>query len=251
MCGIVGLLNFERRYPAEQVRRWTLAMREAITHRGPDDAGLWQSGDGLICLGHRRLSIVDLSPDGRQPMGNEDGNVMVTFNGEIYNYADLTDRLTQQGHCFRTRTDTEALCHLFEGDPDQAVEQLEGMFGLGVWRRRERELVLARDPFGKKPLYYGVGAGLLAFASELRCLELVPGLCRDIDDAGFQLYLLLQYVHAPRTIYRGIHKLEPGCMARFRCDGRSIVRSTYRRYFHFKPKEPKRDDSRNVLQSED
>src|SRR5439155_6795776 len=98
--------------------------------------------------------------------------------------------------------------------------------------------ILARDPFGKKPLYYGIAGGLLAFASELRCLELVPGLCGDIDEVGFQLYLLLQYAHAPRTIYRGVHKLEPGCTARFRCDDRRIVRSTYRRYFQFQPSEP-------------
>lgn len=238
MCGIVGLVNFEKRYAAEQLKGLTLAMREAITHRGPDDAGLWMSDDGLVCLGHRRLSIVDLRPEGRQPMGNEDGSVMVTFNGEIYNYAHLTAQLKHSGHIFRTRTDTEAMCHLFEGDPERAVEQLEGMFAFGIWRGHARELVLARDPFGKKPLYYGIANGLLAFASELRCLELVPGLCRDVDEVGFQLYLLLQYAHAPRTIYRGVHKLEPGCMARFRLDGRQIVSSSYRRYFHFQPSEP-------------
>src|SRR5262245_1336621 len=238
MCGIVGVLNFEKRYTPEQLRGLTLAMRDAITHRGPDDAGLWTSDDGLVCFGHRRLSIVDLRPEGRQPMGSEDGSVTVTFNGEIYNYTALTQRLKQEGHAFRTRTDTEAICHLFEGDPERAVEQLEGMFALAVWRGRERELVLARDPFGKKPLYYGIADGLLAFASELRALELVPGLCGEIDDVGFQLYLLLQYAHAPRTIYRNVHKLEPGCIARFLCDGRRIIRSTYRRYFHFQPSEP-------------
>ena len=125
MCGIVGLVNFEKRYHPERLKGLTLAMREAITHRGPDDAGLWMSDDGVVCLGHRRLSIVDLRPEGRQPMGNEDGSVMVTFNGEIYNYAALTAHLKQQGHAFRTRTDTEALCHLFEGDPERALRSRE------------------------------------------------------------------------------------------------------------------------------
>jgi asparagine synthase (glutamine-hydrolysing) len=130
------------------------------------------------------------------------------------------------------------LCHLYEGDPEQAVAKLEGMFGFGIWRSRERELILARDPFGKKPLYYAIGQGLLAFASELRCLEQVPGLCTDIDDAGMQFYLLLQYIHAPRTIYRGVHKLEPGCQVRFRVKRERLSISPVQRYFSFQPKEP-------------
>src|SRR5262249_44093890 len=146
----------------------------------------------------------------------EDGSVAVTFNGEIYNYRDLCTRLLEQGHRFISRTDTEALCHLFEGDPERVVHQLEGMFAFGIWRSKDKELVLARDPFGKKPLYFGMANGLLAFASELRCLELMPGLCGTVDAVGLQFYLLLQYTHAPRTIYQGVQKLEPGCLARFR-----------------------------------
>jgi len=238
MCGIVGLVNIEQRYSPADMRRLTLAMREVQIHRGPDDAGLWLSDDNMVCLGHRRLSIVDLRPEGRQPMLNEDGGVAVTFNGEIFNYPELRRQLADAGHRFATRTDTETLCHLFEHDPQDAVARLEGMYAFGIWRRDARELVLARDPFGKKPLYYAIGHGLLAFASELTSLEQIPGLCTDIDEAGLQQYLLVQYAHAPWTIYRGCRKIEPGCMCRFRFDGQKIVSARHFRHFQFEPGAP-------------
>src|SRR5262249_4236411 len=161
-------------------------------HRGPDDAGLWTSPDGRVCLGQRRLSIIDLRPEGRQPMLNEDGRVAVTFNGEIYNFQALRKDLEAAGHRFQSRTDTEVLCHLFEGDAGKAVERLSGMFAFGAWRHDRRELVLARDHFGKKPLYYLQHGGLLAFASELRALFLLPDLLGGVDPVAVQEYLLLQ-----------------------------------------------------------
>jgi asparagine synthase (glutamine-hydrolysing) len=242
VCGIVGLVNYERRYRPEQLRSLTLAMREALRHRGPDDAGLWQSNDGLVCLGHRRLAIVDLRPEGRQPLLNEDGSVAVTFNGEIYNYRALTRRLEAAGHRFATRTDTETLCHLFEGDPDRAVADLEGMFAFAVWRSHSRELVLARDPLGKKPLYYGMANGLLAFASELTALEQVPGLCTAIDKVGVQHYLLLQFVHPPYTIYQACRKLAPGSILRVRLSESGLTMSEPRRFFNFQPREPAKEE---------
>ncbi|HMC63522.1 MAG TPA: asparagine synthase (glutamine-hydrolyzing), partial [Gemmataceae bacterium] len=238
MCGIAGIVNYERRYSKEQLQALTLAMRDSMTHRGPDDAGLWISDDGLVCFAHRRLSIIDLRPEGRQPMLNEDGSVAITFNGEIYNYRELTADLNARGHRFATRTDTETLCHLFEDNPVQAVSHLQGMYAFAAWNRHNRELVLARDPFGKKPLYYAMAGGVLAFASELRALECVPGICSDIDPVAVQEYLLLQYVHAPRTIYHRVRKLEPGTLLRLRFANESEPVSTCHRHFVFKTSEP-------------
>ncbi len=238
MCGIAGVVDFGARYPAPQLRAWVQTMCAAIAHRGPDDAGLWSSPDGRVCLGHRRLAIIDLRPEGRQPMGNEDASVVVTFNGEIYNFGTLTRQLQERGHRFATRTDTETLCHLFEGEPLPAVERLEGMFAFAAWRQKERELVLARDPFGKKPLYYAVSGGLIAFASELRALRAVPGLCEAIDPVAVQQYLLLQYLHAPRTIYRGVSKLEPGTLLRVRPSAHGGLTTAAHRYFQFQAVEP-------------
>jgi asparagine synthase (glutamine-hydrolysing) len=210
MCGIVGVVDYAGRYSTEELQQRTRAMRDTLTHRGPDDAGLWTSDDGRVCLGHRRLSIIDLRPEGRQPMLNEDGQVAVTFNGEIYNFLPLRRDLEAAGHRFASRTDTEVLCHLLEEAPETAIPRLSGMFAFAAWRSRQRELVLARDHFGKKPLYYVRSGGFLAFASELRALQLLPDLLGGIDPVAVQEYLLLQYVHAPRSIYRQVRKLEPG-----------------------------------------
>jgi asparagine synthase (glutamine-hydrolysing) len=243
MCGIAGVVDFGATHPAPQLRAWVLAMRDTIAHRGPDDAGLWTSADGRVCLAQRRLAIIDLRPEGRQPMGNEDGSVVVTFNGEIYNFAALTRRLRERGHRFATRTDTETLCHLLEDDPLNAVEQVQGMFAFAAWRHKDQELVLARDPFGKKPLYYAVSRGLVAFASELHALRVVPGLCDVIDPVAVQQYLLLQYLHAPRTIYQGVSKLEPGTVLRIRASAGGSLMVAAHRYFHFRAAEPMPDGS--------
>jgi asparagine synthase (glutamine-hydrolysing) len=239
MCGIVGVVDYEGRYSSDDLQDVTRRMRDTITHRGPDDAGLWTSSDGRVCLGQRRLSIIDLRPEGRQPMLNEDGRVAVTFNGEIYNFQLLRRELEAAGHRFRSRTDTEVLCHLFEDNPDAAVSRLSGMFAFGAWREPQRELVVARDPFGKKPLYYLHQGAFLAFASELRALMLLPDLLGDIDPVAVQEYLLLQYVHAPRTIYRHVHKLEPGTFLKIAFAPDRTVRQTKKTFFHFHPAQPR------------
>lgn len=220
MCGICGIVDHAGRIPRDELARLTVAMRDEIVHRGPDDAGLWISEPGpgvAVALGHRRLSIIDLSPDGRQPMGNEDGSVQVTFNGEIYGYQELRRRLEQDGHRFRTRTDTEVLAHLFEScDPRglaTKVDALDGMFAFAAWNLHEQRLLLARDPFGKKPLYWLHRDGITAFASELRCFRHVPGFRDDLDPEALAEYLLVQYCHAPRSIYAQVRKIEPGCFA--------------------------------------
>jgi asparagine synthase (glutamine-hydrolysing) len=245
MCGIIGLVDYEGRYPTGRLQALTRAMRDALSHRGPDDAGLWTSPDGRVCLGHRRLSIIDLRPEGRQPMLNEDGRVAVTFNGEIYNFRALRQQLEAAGHRFASLTDTEVLCHLFEdSEPAEAIARLNGMFAFGAWRDRERELVLARDPFGKKPLYYVRHGGLLAFASELRALMLLePALLGGIDPVSIQQYLLLQYVPPPRTIYRNVQKLAPGTFMHlgFQPGGLRFEKSG--RFFEFQAREPVRPRS--------
>src|SRR5205823_10913275 len=131
---------YEGRYPPRELQQLTRRMRDPLTHRGPDGAGLWASPDGRVCLGQPPLSLIGLRPGGRQPMLNEDGRVAITFNGEIYNFQTLRRELEAHGHRFATRTDTEVLCHLLEDDPDSAIEQLSGMFAFGAWRQQEREL---------------------------------------------------------------------------------------------------------------
>src|SRR6516162_6556622 len=146
MCGIVGVVDYQGRDPTERLRQLTRSMRDVLVHRGPDDAGLWTSADGRVCLGHRRLSIIDLRPEGRQPMLNEDGQVAVTFNGEIYNFQTIRRELEARGHRFFSRCDTEVLCHLTEEEPvEAALGRLQGQFAYAAWNSPRRELVLARD----------------------------------------------------------------------------------------------------------
>ncbi len=239
MCGVAGVVDYEGRYSPAQLRQLTRRMRDTLTHRGPDDAGLWASPDGRVCLGQRRLSVIDLRPEGRQPMLNEDGRVAVTFNGEIYNFQPLRQELEAAGHRFVSRTDTEVLCHLLEDDPEAAVGRLSGMFAFGAWREPQRELVLARDHFGKKPLYYVRDGAFVAFASELQALQCLPDeLLGGIDPVAVQEYLLLQYVHAPRSIYRHVRKLEPGAFLRIGFDEGRIRHEKLGRFYRFEAVEP-------------
>ncbi len=237
MCAIVGIVDYAGLFRTSELEAITRTMRDSMAHRGPDDAGLWTSPDGRVCLGQRRLAIIDLRPEGRQPMLNEDGRVAVTFNGEIYNFQSLRAELEQAGHRFHSRTDTEVICHLLEQEPEAGVERLSGMFAFGAWRHSERELVLARDHFGKKPLYYVRTGAFLAFASELQALQRLPRLLGEIDSAAVQEYLLLQYVHAPRTIYRNVKKLEPGSCLLVGFDQGRITRERMHRFFRFQARE--------------
>jgi asparagine synthase (glutamine-hydrolysing) len=205
MCGISGLIYFEsgRRVDPAEVARMT----DALSHRGPDDFGYFF--DGPVGLGHRRLSIIDLA-GGRQPIENEDGSVVIVFNGEVYNYAGLTRDLVARGHTFKTRSDTEAMVHAYEEYGDECVQRFRGMFGFAIWDRRRRRLLVARDRLGVKPVYYYIGEGFLAFASEVKALLELPGVPREIDEEAYEQYLILRYVPGPRTMFRGIRKLQPG-----------------------------------------
>jgi asparagine synthase (glutamine-hydrolysing) len=203
MCGIAGILDMQgRAVEPFLVHR----LCEALGHRGPDGEGYY--ADGPVALGHRRLAIVDLA-GGRQPMSNEAGTVQVILNGEIYNFRELRTRLEGRGHRFATRTDTEVLLHAYEQHGEACVNELRGMFAFAVWDRPRRTLFLARDRVGKKPLFYAQPDGQWVFASELQALLRHPGVSREVDRTALDDYLTYGYVPAPKTIFRGVHKLPP------------------------------------------
>jgi asparagine synthase (glutamine-hydrolysing) len=206
MCGIVGV--FGRDGSPVDVEL-VVEMRDAMTHRGPDDEGAWQRPGGPdVVLGSRRLAIVDLSEAGRQPMANEDGSVQVTFAGEIYNHLELREGLERRGHRFRSRCDTEVLVHLYEERGPDMVDELIGMFAFGIWDERRQRLLVARDRLGIKPLYWLDDGGRFAFASEIKAL--LPLLrSRQVDPTALVQYLTFVAVPPPRTLFAGIHKLAP------------------------------------------
>jgi asparagine synthase (glutamine-hydrolysing) len=205
MCGIVGIVAPPQGAPIEKERVW--AMAHAIVHRGPDDAGFYLTPE--VCLGMRRLSIIDL-PSGHQPIGNEDGRLQVVFNGEIYNYRMLQEELRSRGHQLRTASDTEVLVHLYEEHGDELVNRLNGMFAFALWDERRRRLLLARDRMGEKPLYFTqLRDGTFLFASELKALLTHPRVERRLDLLALRKYLQYEFVPAPCTILEGIFKLPP------------------------------------------
>jgi len=200
---------FDGRGRAEIDRSLLERMNASLFHRGPDAGGLHlEPGLGLA---HRRLSIIDLST-GQQPLYNEDGSVVVVFNGEIYNFQELAKELTACGHTFRTHSDTEAIVHGWEQWGEACVTRFRGMFAFALWDRNRETLFLARDRLGVKPLYYAqLPGGPLIFGSELKALMVHPGLRREIDPAAVEDYFAYGYVPEPRTIFKGVFKLSPGC----------------------------------------
>ncbi len=205
MCGICGIVNFNVTDHVD--RQLVERMSSAQAHRGPDDHGYFV--DGNAGLGHRRLSIIDLS-GGRQPIFNEDGSVAVVFNGEIYNYADLTTDLVSRGHQFVTRSDTETIVHAYEEYGDDCMRDFRGMFAFAIWDRRHKRLLLVRDRLGIKPVYYYAGKDFFVFASEIKSLLQHPKVPREVDRQALDLYLALRYVPGPRTMFKNIFKLQPG-----------------------------------------
>jgi len=206
MCGIVGQFDFSDS-PGGDGRAFVSKGCEVIAHRGPDDIGIYESEDRRIVLGHRRLSIVDLSPLGHQPMQNEDGRIWLTFNGEIYNHRQFRDELVRKGHVFRSASDTEAIIHLFEEYGVDCLGRLDGMFAFGLWDANRKQLFLARDRLGKKPLYYIRLPGQLLFASEIKALLVHPRVRRELDTNALDEFLTFSNVPAPRTLFAGIKKL--------------------------------------------
>lgn len=195
-------------------------MNESLRHRGPDDEGIFV-GPG-IGLGHRRLSIIDVA-GGHQPISNEDGTIWVLLNGEIYNYPELSAELSSRGHQFTTKSDTEAIVHLYEDYGEECFAKLRGMFAIAIWDSRERKILLARDRVGKKPLYYYVDRNRLIFGSELKAVLAADGLPRTIDPLAVCDYFSFSYIPAPKTVYKNIRKLQP---AHYLVVSRSGLRET-------------------------
>lgn len=213
MCGIAGFVHSGLN--AEDACALLHGMTDIIRHRGPDDDGSWLGDDAG--LGMRRLSIIDVQ-GGKQPITNEDGSVVVVFNGEIYNYQQLRRELEATGHQFATNSDTETIVHAYEEDGLDFVRRLHGMFAIALWDRRRRRLVLTRDRFGKKPVHYAFDGRRLIFGSEIKSLLLAPGLRRELDPIGISQYFTYGYIPAPRTAFAGIQKLPAGHTLSFEDD---------------------------------
>ncbi|MCD6733540.1 MAG: asparagine synthase (glutamine-hydrolyzing) [Burkholderiaceae bacterium] len=204
MCGIAGYVDFDG-HSREEAGARVKRMTDALVYRGPDAEGFFV--DAHAALGHRRLSIIDLG-SGQQPMAAAGGAVQIVFNGEIYNFQALRDELEAAGHCFATRSDTEVILQAYLAWGEACVERLNGMFAFAIWDTRHRRLFLARDRVGKKPLYWYRSGSRFGFASELKALR-VGGLCADeVDPEALDCYFTFGYVPAPRTIYRGVRKLQ-------------------------------------------
>jgi asparagine synthase (glutamine-hydrolysing) len=206
MCGICGFLGPSPDAPPSEAP--VRAMARALAHRGPDNEGL--TSDGPMVLGHRRLSIIDLSPSGHQPMANEDGSVLAVVNGELYNFQDLRRRLQASGHRFRSQSDSEVLVHLYEERGDDLLADLRGMFAFAVWDARRKRLLLARDRLGKKPLFWAAFRQGFAFSSEIASLLCGLPFRPEADPQAILRYLTLQYVPAPMSAFSGTAKLPAG-----------------------------------------
>lgn len=220
MCGIAGFLS----------HKWNEAhlrsMTDCMVHRGPDAGGYWHDADAGIGLGHRRLSIIDLSEGANQPMTSSDGRYVIVFNGEVYNFRDIKKEILKQqpGLHFKTHSDTEVILESFRLWGAKAVDWWNGMFAAVIWDRGERSLFIVRDRLGKKPLYYAAAKDGLAFGSELKSLLTLPGLQRTIDTAAIYSYLHLGYIPNPRTIYNEVQKLDAGCYLEIRAGGMPQVK---------------------------
>lgn len=232
MCGISGLYNFSVRVSELETQRSIVRqMTDRIVHRGPDASGVWADDTGKCTLGHRRLSIIDTSDAGRQPMHWNDGEWSIVFNGEIYNFLELKRELASLGVDFYGRTDTEVLISGLAVWGEQIFAKLDGMFAFAAFHRESGRLILARDPFGEKPLYYfRTDDGGIAFASELQCFDNVPGFSPLVSADALAELLMFQYIGAPRTIYQHVQKVQPGHY--LIANGSDV---SIKRYFEVKP----------------
>lgn len=224
MCGIVGILRQTNDAPPVD-RALIVGMRDMMIHRGPDGAGVWVDDEGTIGLGHRRLSIIDLDERAAQPMASDDGRFVLTFNGEIYNYLEVRAELEASGVSrWRTSSDTEVLLNAFRHWGIGCLSRLRGMFAFAVWDAQEKQLWLVRDRIGVKPLYYAVGRGRLAFASEIKAIVAVPGQPREMDETSLFHFLSLMTTPPPHTMFKGIDKLPGGSWLRAGADGLIEIR---------------------------
>src|SRR5579863_1332347 len=225
MCGICGQFSYERQAPVS--RRDIEKMARSMVHRGPDDEGYYVNGP--LGLGFRRLSIIDIE-GGHQPMSDQDETIRVVFNGEIYNFPELRRELESFGHVFRTRCDTEVIVLGYKQWGDEVLNRLNGMFGLAIWDERKRRLVIARDAFGIKPIYYRMEGGCVWFGSEIRTILAAANESPDPDPTALNLFLRYRFTPAPYTVFKGIQKLAAGTMLVFENGGHEL-----RRWYRFRP----------------
>jgi asparagine synthase (glutamine-hydrolysing) len=225
MCGICGQYNFDNQAPV--VRQEIERMTRSITHRGPDDEGYYIAGP--LGFGFRRLSIIDLA-GGHQPMSDREESVWVVFNGEIYNFPELKGELEALGHVFRTKCDTEVIIHGYKQWGTEVLNRLNGMFGLAIWDARHERLIIARDPFGIKLIYYKIAKGRVCFGSEVRAVVAASNEKAEVDPVSLNLFLRYRYTPSPYTIFSGVRKLAPGTMLVFEKGSYSL-----RRWYNFAP----------------
>ena len=238
MCGFVGIWEHASGQPVDSdlLERMT----DVIEHRGPDDAALHVDHRHQVGLGFRRLSIIDLSLDGRQPMSNEDGSLWIVFNGEIYNYTELAGDLRRR-HDFKSNTDSEVIVHAFEEHGIDCIHRLNGMFAIAIWHANRKRLILLRDRVGKKPLFYVDNGKRFLFASEMKSLVVDRSVPREIDPVALQQYLSLGYIPPPNTILKGIKKLPPGHFLVFE-NGQANVQRYWDWFSHLTPDETKSEE---------
>ena len=229
MCGIAGLMSLDGRGVGPDPAAAALTMADTLPHRGPDGRTCWGDAEAGIGLGHRRLAIIDLTPTGAQPMHSANGRYVIVYNGEVYNFQELRTELAARGHRFHGTSDTEVmLAACVEWGPEQAVERFVGMFAFALFDRQTRTLRLVRDRLGVKPLYWAVFGGTLLFGSELRALMAHPSFRKDVDREAIAAVLRYSYVPAPATVFREVHKLQPGSMLTVQPGGKPSIAAYWR-----------------------
>jgi len=223
MCGIIGQINRNKPLDPENF----FQMRDSLTHRGPDGYGHFFNESLKVGLAHRRLSIIDLTDNGKQPMSNEDKTIHITFNGEIYNFKELKEELKEK-HQFKSNTDTEVLIHGYEEwGLEILLKRINGMFAFAIYDSKQKQLILARDRIGIKPLYFYFDNETIIFASELKAIQKSNTFNKEIDFDGVADYLMYRYIPHPRTIFKNTHKLSPGCYINFSLNSWSLTQNTY------------------------
>ena len=227
MCGIAGIIDKRGKLGGTRLGQIAKEAADRMSYRGPDNSGVWVSPDGRCALSQRRLSIIDVSSAGHQPMASSTGRSFITFNGEIYNFLELKRELEAEGAAFHSHSDTEVLVEMLERHGPTALPRLDAMFAFGHYNIARQELLLARDIFGEKPLYYVDHPDFFAFASELHALANLPGFDARIDRAAIASYLCFQYVPTPQTIYGSARKLPPASYLTVGPAGAIQVRSYY------------------------
>jgi len=226
MCGICGVINYSRN-PENLNPDLLLRMRDTLIHRGPDDAGIYISQDKQVGFGHRRLSIIDLSSAGRQPMCNEDQSIWISCNGEIYNHEELRKRLVIRGHRYRSKTDTETILHLYEEEGIDCINSLDGVFAFSLWDEKQKLLFLVRDRLGQRPLYYSCGPECLVFASEIKAILEHPVIKREVDEEALYHFLTFMVTPSPFTLFKDIKKVPPATYIIFNKQGKLVEQKEY------------------------